>query len=195
MALFLLAEKLCNLHFLVYKYTGVGLFFYFFRKYLMTLLVLQQTHPVTNLSVPISKARSPNFYRNIFRKFPLRWDQHFIKELMELLGHVHRTKTKPPCIYLNVDPVCDTSPPSHGGSFHMSYILDFTVSSLSELFGVPLDPCLTTALFAFLSQSVQLSELPVSLLLSVLSLNVLFKGTVESHSRLLAHTMDQRDLE
>lgn len=114
---------------------------------------------------------------------------------MELLGHVHRTKTKPPCIYLNVDPVCDTSPPSHGGSFHMSYILDFTVSSLSELFGVPLDPCLTTALFAFLSQSVQLSELPVSLLLSVLSLNVLFKGTVESHSRLLAHTMDQRDLE
>lgn len=107
MALFLLAEKLCNLHFLN-KYTGGGLFFYSFRKYLMTLLVLQQTHPVTNFSVPISKARSPNFYRNIFRKFPLRWDQHFIKELMELLCHVHWMKTKPPCIYLNVDPVCVT---------------------------------------------------------------------------------------
>lgn len=56
-------------------------------------------------------------------------------------------------------------------------ILGLSISTLSELFFVPFDPCLTTALFAVLSPTLQLSELPVQLLLSVLPLNVLFYDT------------------
>ncbi len=39
---------------------------------------------------------------------------------MELLRHVYWMKTKPSCIYLNVDPVCDRCQLAHGGLFRKS---------------------------------------------------------------------------
>ncbi len=91
--------------------------------------------------------------------------------------HVHWLKTKPSCVCQNVDPVCDRCPPPRGGSFHIfnfTYILNFSVSSLSEwylLIHVWLQLCLQFyhSLCSYLS-------LPFCCILSVLSTNVFFKA-------------------
>lgn len=100
--------------------------------------------------------------------------------------------TELPYTYKN--PHCSlwqVSPASSGGLFHMfltfwyCFQYSFTVYLLN-----PFNPCLTATLSAALSQSVQLSELPVRL--SVLSVNVLFWGTRKSHSCLLAPALHHR---
>lgn len=60
----------------------------------------------------------------------------------------------------------------------------FFLHVFAKLFFVPFDPCVTAALFVVLSQTLQLSELPVHLLLSVSYLKTLGKATVTSYTRI-----------
>lgn len=112
----------------------------------MTLLALRQTHPVTNSSQSPHVQRrhhlptftgifSLNFHSDVTLKN--LWAREFGEELMKLLYRVYWMMTKLSCVYLHVDPVCDRCQPAHEGYisyvFSITYILDFSISSLSEL--------------------------------------------------------------
>lgn len=131
-------EKRCipKVHCCFFNLTLCFLKWVFFRKWLNR-LVLHQTHHVTK-----SKQRH-NFKRQILQISTKLSGHHRSVSLrvMEHTHHVYWIMTKLPCIYLNIEPVCDRCQ------------LHFHFSASHRMFSVYLLNHVTWGLFAVLQQS------------------------------------------